>query len=122
MHTAIVDIAIQRTRLKPSQATFTLSCHSMTCSRYGFHTDRSCSDLRSGYLVNPLAFPAYVFTGYPFFGRETRPFLFSKNCLIGGACNTHLHHSILKEQRNFCGVYGTRTRDLRRDRAALLTN
>ena len=27
----------------------------------------------------PFAFPAYVFTGYPFFGRETRPFLLSKN-------------------------------------------
>ena len=83
-------------------------------------TDRAPICVRG--LGIPLAFPAYVFTGYPYFGRETRPFLFSKNCLIGGACNTHLHHSIFKEQRNFCGVYGTRTRDLRRDRAALLTN
>ena len=65
-------------------------------------TDRAPICVRG--LGIPLAFPAYVFTGYPYFGRETRPFLFSKNCLIGGACNTHLHHSILRKQRKHFAV------------------
>lgn len=70
----------------------------------------------------PLAFPAYVFTGYPYFGRETRPFLFSKNYLILGATVARSTTLFSKNRENACGVYGTRTRDLRRDRAALLTN
>ena len=65
-------------------------------------TDRAPICVRG--LGIPLAFPAYVFTGYPYFGRETRPLLFSKNCLIGGACNTHLHHSILRKQRKHFAV------------------
>ena len=103
MHLCIPLLSIllsKGTWLKPPQATFTLSCHSMTCSRYGFHTDRSCSDLRLGFRYSPR-FSCLCIHRLSFFGRETRPLLFSKNYLIGGACNTHLHHSIFKEQRNF---------------------
>ena len=83
-------------------------------------TDRAPICVRG--LGIPLAFPAYVFTGYPYFGRETRPFLFSKNCLIGGACNTHLHHSIFKEQRNFCGREEARTPESPPWQGGILTN
>ena len=56
----------------------------------------------------PLAFPAYGFTGYPY--SDEKPALsYFKELLIGGACNTHLHHSIFKEQRNFCGREEART-------------
>ena len=37
------------------------------------------------------------------FGRETRPFLFSKNYLFGGD-NRQLHHSILRKQRKHFAV------------------
>ena len=46
-------------------------------------TDRAPICVRG--LGIPLAFPAYGFTGYPYFGRETRPFLFQRSIFLFGA-------------------------------------
>ena len=71
----------------------------------------------------PFAFPAYVFTGYPCWTRNP-PFLIFKELFWLEAlfCNTHLHHSIFKEQRNFCGREEARTPESPPWQGGILTN
>ena len=55
----------------------------MTCSRYGFHSDRTFEILRSGYWYIPFAFPAYVFTGYPYLDEKPALSYFQRTIFNG---------------------------------------
>ena len=105
MHLCIPLLSIllsKGTWLKPPQATFTLSCHSMTCSRYGFHTDRSCFDLRLGFRCSPSLFllmDSQVILTW----TRNPPFLISKNYLFG-CLTTPSTTLFLKNRETFFAV------------------
>lgn len=106
MHTVAVDIAIQGNLAKAPAS--------------HFHTVVPFHDLLTiwfsyGQIVLRSAFGVYRY--YPslfllmysqvILPSDEKPALsYFKELLIGGACNTHLHHSIFKEQRNFLRCVG----------------
>ena len=84
MHTAVVDIAIQGDSAKASASHFhTVVPFHDSCSRYGFHMDRTFEVLRSGYWYIPFAFPAYVFTGYPYSDEKPALSYFQRTIYLG---------------------------------------
>lgn len=114
MHTAIVDIAIQENSAKALTSHFhtVVPFHDLLTIWFSFGQ----TVLRSAFrvLVNPLAFPAYVFTGYPFRTRNP-PFPYFKELYIISGDNLQyfviiqelsFHHSIFKKQRNFLRCVG----------------
>ena len=104
MHTVVVDITIQGDSAKASASHFhtVVPFHNLLTIWFSFGQ----TVLRSAFRVIGIipSLSLLMYSQVILFGRETRPLLFSKNCLIGGACNTHLHHSVLRKQRKHFAV------------------
>ena len=88
MHTAIVDIAIQENSAKALTSHFhtVVPFHDLLTIWFSFGQNLKFSRefINSAFRVMvsiPFAFPAYVFTGYPFRTRNP-PFLLSKNTFL----------------------------------------
>ena len=98
MHTAVVDIAIQGDLAKASASHFhtVVPFHDLLTIWFSYGQNLWSSAFRI--LVYSIRFPCLCIHRLSLFGRETRPFLFSKNYLFGGD-NRQLHHSILRKQR-----------------------
>jgi hypothetical protein len=58
--------------------------------------DRTFKVLRSGYWYIPFAFPAYVFTGYPYSDEKPALSYFQRTTDFGDDSRP-LHHSILRK-------------------------
>lgn len=99
MHTVAVDIAIQEDLAKALASHFhtVVPFHDLLTIWFSYGQ----IVLRSVFRVFGVSLSLFLlmYSQVILVGRETRPFLFSKNYLIGGACNTHLHHSVLEIYR-----------------------
>lgn len=78
----------KETWLKPPQNTFTLSCHSMFCSRYGFHTDRLTDNLRSGEFGNIPSLFLLMYSQVILYWTRNPPSLFVKELYLIGVLRT----------------------------------
>ena len=91
MHLCIPLLSIllsKETWLKPPQNTFTLSCHPMFCSRYGFHMDRLTDNLCSGEFGNIPSLFLLMYSQVILYWTRNPPSLFVKELYLIGVLRT----------------------------------
>ena len=103
MHTAVVDIAIQGNSAKAPASHFhtVVPFHNLLTIWFSYGQNLWNSAFRIS--VYTFRFPCLCIHRLSLFGRETRPFLFSKNYLFGGD-NRQLHHSIFSKTEKTLAV------------------
>ena len=102
MHTVAVDIAIQEDLAKALASHFhtVVPFHNLLTIWFSYGQ----IVLRSAFRVFGVSLSLFLLMySQVILSLDEKPALsyYQRTILIGGACNTHLHHSILKEQRNF---------------------
>ena len=102
MHTVVVDIAIQGDLAKASASHFhtVVPFHDLLTIWFSFRQTVLQSAFRDNWYF-PFAFPAYVFTGYPFRARNP-PFLISKiYFFVWGDCRHSTTLFFIKQRKHF---------------------
>ena len=111
MHTVVVDIAIQGDSAKASASHFhtVVPFHNLLTIWFSFGQTVLRSAFRVIGIIHSLSLLMY--SQVILFGRETRPFLFSKNYFKTGRSfvtivtrHHPLHHSVLRKQRKHLAV------------------
>ena len=83
MHTVVVDIAIQGNSAKAPASHFHTVVPFHDLLTIWFSYGQIVANLRSGFWYIPFAFPAYVFTGYPYSDEKPALSYFQRTIYLG---------------------------------------